>query len=258
METKVSWNADYLNLRARLIAKMEGGERYGMRTEDFESIVRECVGVIVNTPAMRRNVRDLMKDADVQISIGRSHVRLTKLLSRDIKEWQELARAGADVHIDEMKRLKASETIMTRSAFIAEFLNWRESDANYKAVVKDRFKVNGYSLQMYEGQVMIRKLPSQETLPTFCKHTVMSLLDILTKPTLTIKRRWARGFTHAVSVDDDVALFLDGDIFDECNISTDRVIIERGEVLLVNAPALEILQANAQEAKKEMVVKSLL
>lgn len=258
METKVSWNADYLNLRTRLVNKMEGAAQYGMRTEDFESVVRECVGSVVMGPALKRNVRDLMKDADVRISLGKSHVRLYKMLSRDIQEWQELARAGADAHVAEMKRTGASELMMCSYVFRKEFLNWRDNDYNYLAVVKERFQVCGYSMQMHGGQVMVRKLPSQETVPTFCKHTVSSLLDILTKPTLTVKRRWSKGLTHAVSVDDDVALFLDSDVFDENNISTDRVIIERGEVLLVNAPALEILQASAQEAKKEMMVKSLI
>ena len=258
--TQVKWNGQYLALRADLVSSLASlsSPKLFLPVDVLIKMAIKHIPDFEYTNTVRSKIRELMAEVDIKATLGKYSTSFERPPTVEVpkEQWPAIIENGARSLISHMIEHDATEHGMGRESLKAHLVIWPDI-AEFNAQFTEAMKARGYRLHMTRSRVYVRKIVVANVKPVYCKHTVISLLDILTKPTLTIKRRWSKGFSHSVSVDDDVALFLDAEINDECGIGVDRIIIERGEVLLVNAAALEILQDSARDAHKELVVKSL-
>lgn len=258
--TQVTWNKQHLALRDALVNDLNrlSSQKLYLPVDVLTKIAKKSIPDFEYTHTTRSRIRELMSEVDVQATLGKYVAQFEHLkpvvVPKD--QWPSIVENGVNSIVAYMVERRASEHGMTRDGLRVYLPVWPDC-SDFNDQLKDALRQRGYTLNITRTRALVRKISIKANeVPQMQSHNGVSLFDILVRPTLTHKRRWLRGYTHALSSDEAV-IMLDTRIADENGELLPACVITHGDVVLVNRSAHEIIMRCAQKQNTQITVRTL-
>lgn len=244
----VSWSPQYIAFRDALRADFNGTTPLYITREMFSIIGAKCIDDFRDNADLHRSARSLLQQVGIKAVIGHRAVVLTNMprMAVDDAQWPAIISAGVKRIVEHMGKgdLSTYEYSMTQSALRNHMTFW-PSDGSKNDMLVAEFQKHNLTCNVTLRKVLIRRVQKETELPRMAMHNGTTLLGILLKPAISAKRRWAKGYTHALSVSSSSGVFMllkeDERITDATGKSCVTVEMKTHDVLLVNRAALNIL-----------------
>jgi len=258
--TRVTWNAQHVALRNTVLAELSAlsSRKIYLPVDVFTKMAQKHIRDFEYNNTTKIKLRELLSEVDVRATLGK-YVATFEILKPDYvpkDQWPSIIENGVNSIISYMQERSATEHGLTRDGLRAYLPVWPDCAA-FNEQLQNAIRSKGYTLNITRTRACVRKIavPTGEV-PTMRVHNGISLFDILVRPTLTHKRRWLKGFTHALSSDEAVVM-LDTRIADENGELLPACVITHGDVVLVNRSAHEIIMRCAQKQNTQITVRTL-
>jgi hypothetical protein len=260
----VNWNQQYRNLRAQILSELDNKPKVVLLRKVFADWAADTLKTFggkkfEDNGEFHRAVRALMAEVSVKVVIGQQQVAITRMhvVKIEVDQWPAIIENGVRRVIEYMnsRNSKVTECGMTIEQFKNLMTFWPNTPV-FNMRLQAEFREHGLGFQHNKTTVVVRKLRGEDA-PRMQLHNGRTLLHILCTPVITQKRRWAKGYTHAITVNETSLIGISEPINDENNEPLNAIAMGRDNVLLVNEPALQIISRAFEQHPDDIIVRQL-
>ena len=254
---KVNWNSEYRLFREQLSSALGSEPKMVLTRADFLRRAQNTIQGTVDDGEFHRSVRNMLAEINIKAVIGKDQVALTPIKSAktDVYQWVAIIENGVRRILDHMRERNFTEHGMQIEAFAYYIPIWPNSPVFTTRLIAE-FRKHGYDFHRNRTTVVVRKSKNSDV-PRMQLHNGRTLLDILCSPVITQKRRWSKGYTHAITVNATSVVALSEPINDDNDEPLNAVAMGRDNILLVNESALQIITRAFSEFPDDVHVRQL-